>query len=227
MIADLDDHLRSRTCGDGRTRPRRPPRPTAGQKSDDGDRSPPSGRRSGSGGAAPGGWCWRWSSSSAVATLTTYLTAPRPGGRMDPASTSPEGAHALVTLLRDHGVDVDRRRRHRRRRTRGAARHADRRRRRRSTSSTTTCCAGWPRFPATGCSSSRCRGPGKRLRRRSASRGTAPSAAPAGLRPAGGDPRRARCSSVSSDAYEAAGDVPVTRCYDGALVRYSDDGPRR
>ena len=41
-----------------------------------------------------------------VAALSTYLTAPRPGGRMDPASTSPEGARALVTLLRDHGVDV-------------------------------------------------------------------------------------------------------------------------
>ena len=27
-----------------------------------------------------------------------------------------------------------------------------------------------------------------------------------------------------SDAYEAAGEVPVTSCYDGALVRYSDDG---
>ena len=27
-----------------------------------------------------------------------------------------------------------------------------------------------------------------------------------------------------SDAYEAAGDVPVTRCYGGALVRYTDDG---
>ena len=33
-----------------------------------------------------------------------------------------------------------------------------------------------------------------------------------------------RCSSALSDTYEAAGDVPVTRCYDGALVRYSDDG---
>jgi hypothetical protein len=42
----------------------------------------------------------------AVATLSTYLTAPRPGGAMDPASTSPEGARALVTVLRDHGVDV-------------------------------------------------------------------------------------------------------------------------
>ena len=41
-----------------------------------------------------------------VATVSTLLTAPRPGGRMDPAATSSEGAHALVALLRDHGVDV-------------------------------------------------------------------------------------------------------------------------
>ena len=41
-----------------------------------------------------------------VAAIGTYLTAPRPGGRMDPASTGPEGAHALVTLLRDRGVTV-------------------------------------------------------------------------------------------------------------------------
>ena len=43
---------------------------------------------------------------TAVAALTTSLTAARPGGRMDPAATSPEGAHALIALLRDHGVDV-------------------------------------------------------------------------------------------------------------------------
>lgn len=54
---------------------------------------------------------WRWvlltlAAICAVAAVTTYLTAPRPGGRMDPASTGPEGAHALVALLRDHGVDV-------------------------------------------------------------------------------------------------------------------------
>ena len=41
-----------------------------------------------------------------VATLASYLTAPRPGGPMDPESTSPEGARALVTILREHGVDV-------------------------------------------------------------------------------------------------------------------------
>ena len=43
---------------------------------------------------------------AAVAALSAYLTAPRPGGRMDPASTGPEGAHALVALLRGYGVEV-------------------------------------------------------------------------------------------------------------------------
>jgi hypothetical protein len=42
----------------------------------------------------------------AVASVGTYFTAPRPGGQMDPDSTGPQGAHALVQLLRDHGVTV-------------------------------------------------------------------------------------------------------------------------
>ena len=55
---------------------------------------------------------WRWVllallAVTVVAVVTTYLTAPRPGGRMDPASTGPEGTHALVALLRDQGVAVD------------------------------------------------------------------------------------------------------------------------
>ncbi|WP_211186546.1 DUF4350 domain-containing protein [Mycobacterium attenuatum] len=41
-----------------------------------------------------------------VAAIGTYLTAPRPGGMMDPAATGPSGAHALVTLLREDGVEV-------------------------------------------------------------------------------------------------------------------------
>jgi hypothetical protein len=41
-----------------------------------------------------------------VASATAYLTAPRPGGRMDAESTSPDGAHAIVSLLRDRGVNV-------------------------------------------------------------------------------------------------------------------------
>lgn len=53
----------------------------------------------------------RWIAFGAIvitglALVSTYLTAPRPGGRMDPTSTSPDGALALVTLLREHGVDV-------------------------------------------------------------------------------------------------------------------------
>ncbi|MGA8546524.1 MAG: DUF4350 domain-containing protein [Mycobacterium sp.] len=56
-------------------------------------------------------WSWRWvllvlAAVCAVAAIGTYLTAPRPGGVMDPASTGPDGAHALVTLLRDRGVTV-------------------------------------------------------------------------------------------------------------------------
>jgi Domain of unknown function (DUF4350) len=54
---------------------------------------------------------WRWvllalTAICAVAAIGTFLTASRPGGRMDPASTGPEGAHALVALLRDRGVTV-------------------------------------------------------------------------------------------------------------------------
>jgi hypothetical protein len=54
---------------------------------------------------------WRWAllvlaAVGVVAAIGTYLTAPRPGGRMDPAATGREGAHALVTLLRDRGVTV-------------------------------------------------------------------------------------------------------------------------
>src|SRR6185312_1126698 len=41
-----------------------------------------------------------------VAAVSTYLTATRPGGRMDAESTSPDGAHALVALLRERGVEV-------------------------------------------------------------------------------------------------------------------------
>ncbi|MEB3022192.1 DUF4350 domain-containing protein [[Mycobacterium] crassicus] len=41
-----------------------------------------------------------------VAAVGTYLGSPRPGGRMDANATGPDGAHALVTLLRDRGVEV-------------------------------------------------------------------------------------------------------------------------
>ncbi|OBJ72246.1 hypothetical protein A5626_24530, partial [Mycobacterium marseillense] len=54
---------------------------------------------------------WRWVVVillvlAVIAGVDAYLTAPRPGARMDPASTGPDGAHALVELLRNAGVDV-------------------------------------------------------------------------------------------------------------------------
>lgn len=42
-----------------------------------------------------------------LGTVTALLTAPRPGGQLDPGSTGPDGTHALVSLLRDEGVRVD------------------------------------------------------------------------------------------------------------------------
>ena len=41
-----------------------------------------------------------------IAAIGAYLTEPRPGAEMDPGATGPDGAHALVTLLRDGGVEV-------------------------------------------------------------------------------------------------------------------------
>jgi hypothetical protein len=54
---------------------------------------------------------WRWVLVTllvlaVVAGVDAYLTAPRPGAHMDPASTHPDGAHALVELLRSAGVEV-------------------------------------------------------------------------------------------------------------------------
>ena len=144
---------------------------------------------------------------------------------MNPDATSPDGAHALVTLLRG-----SRRRRGRRqgpRRSRagrapgfpaaGGTYAVPR--------STTTACSGSRTCRVTCCSSSRCRGPGRRwrpkirvadehqLRRRTA---TATCARP---------PARAASQLDLSDTYEPVDDGAVlTRCYDGALVRYTEGG---
>jgi len=158
-----------------------------------------------------------------VAALSTYLTAPRPGGRMDPASTSPEGARALVTLLRDHGVDVI------------AADDIAAVERAARPGTLLVVVQTFHLFDDDVLR--RLAGlPGDRLLVEPVSRtreNLAPEIRLHGATTFGGakpdcDLREAeRAGEVQfglSDAYEASGDVPVTRCYDGALVRYSRDG---
>ncbi|AFM19502.1 hypothetical protein Mycch_4807 [Mycolicibacterium chubuense NBB4] len=160
----------------------------------------------------------------AVAVLSTWLTAARPGGRLDPESTSAQGARALVTLLREHGVDVV-----------AATSLADVERQARPG----TLLVIAQTFHLTGDSATLRRLadlPGDRLLVEPASR-TREALAPAlrrsdstafgGLAP-NCDLREAdRAGTVAfgaADAYEAAGSIPVTRCYDGVLARYSDGG---
>jgi hypothetical protein len=159
---------------------------------------------------------------SVVAGVTTYLTAPRPGGRMDAGSTSSEGAHALIALLRDQGVDV----------VVADDIAAVERAARPDTLVVTVQTIHLVdddilrRLAAL---------PGDRLVVDPVSR-TREALAPAVRRAVegsyGGQPEcdlreATRAGDVQldgSDAFEAAGDVPVTQCYQGAVVRYRDEG---
>ncbi len=158
-----------------------------------------------------------------VATLSTVLTAPRPGGPMDPESTSPEGARALVTILREHGVDVipaD---------DIAAVERAAR-------PDTLILVAQTFYLYDDDLLRRLAALPGDRLLVEPVSRTRevlAPqirlsAATTFGENKPDCDMREAtRAGEVQfglSDAYEAAGDVPVTRCYGGALVRFTDDG---
>jgi hypothetical protein len=158
-----------------------------------------------------------------VATLSTYLTAPRPGGEMDPESTSPDGARALVTILRNHGVDVI---------AAGdiaAVESAAR-------PDTLIVVAQTLHLFDDDLLHRLAALPGDRLLVEPVSRtreALAPQIRLDGATTFGDtkpdcDLREAtRAGEVQfglSDAYEATGDVPVTRCYGGALVRYTDEG---
>jgi hypothetical protein len=158
-----------------------------------------------------------------VATLSTYLTAPRPGGPMDPESTSPDGARALVTILREHGVDViaaD---------DVAAAERAAR-------PDTLILVAQTIHLFDEDVLHRLAALPGDRLLVEPISR-TREELAPriridgattlSDTRPDCELREVTRADEVQfglSDAYEAVGNVPVTRCYGGALVRYTDDG---
>lgn len=158
-----------------------------------------------------------------VAAAGTYLTAPRPGGRMEATSTSAEGARALVTLLRDYGVTVVE-----------AETIADVEREARSDSLLVAA----QTFNLFGDSllSRLAEVPGDRLlvepvgsTREHLAPGIrrAESTSYGGLAP-NCDLREAnRAGTVQfgvADAYQASGTTPVTRCYDGVLARYTADG---
>lgn len=168
----------------------------------------------------------RWIVPTAVvivvlAVLTVYLTAPRPGGRMDPDSTSPEGARALVTLLRDHGVDVI---------TATGIDDVER-----DARPGTLLVAAQTLFLSGDDQLERLsQVPGDLLLVEPTTK-TREKLAPA-IRPddaaafGGGEPdcdlpeaRRAGETQLGlSNTFRAAGDIPVQRCYDGAVVRYRD-----
>jgi hypothetical protein len=158
-----------------------------------------------------------------VATLSSYMTAPRPGGPMDPDSTSPEGARALATILREHGVDVV---------AAGDIAAVERAAR----PDTLILVAQTFYLFDDEVLQRLAELPGDRLLVAPVSR-TREELAPE-IRLGGGttfgdsepdcDLREAtRAGAVQfglSDAYEATGDTPVTRCYGGALIRYTHNG---
>jgi Domain of unknown function (DUF4350) len=160
---------------------------------------------------------------AAIATLSAYLTAPRPGGRMDPASTSPDGTHALVALLGEQGVDVV---------TADDIAAVERAAR----SDTLIVVAQTFHLIDEDLLGRLAALPGDRLLVEPLSR-TRDQLAPR-IRLAGGtsfggaepdcDLREAqRAGEVQfglSDTYEAVHGAPLTRCYEGALVRYTDAG---
>jgi Domain of unknown function (DUF4350) len=158
-----------------------------------------------------------------VATLSTVLTAPRPGGPMDPESTSPEGARALVTILRERGVDV-------------IAADDIAAVERAARPDTLILVAQTFHLFDDDLLRRLAALPGDRLLVEPVSRtreALAPQIRLGGATKLGEnkpdcDIREAtRAGEVQfglSDAYDAAGDVPVTRCYGGALVRYRDNG---
>ena len=160
-----------------------------------------------------------------VAALSTWLTAPRPGGRMDPRSTSADGGHALVALLRDRGVDVI---------------EADTIDivEREARSDTLLLVADTYFLSGDELFARLTDLPGDRLLIEPSSptrQLLSPEISRAESSPYGGidpncDLREAtRAGTVqfgAADAYEATGTVPVTRCYGGTLVRYTDDDGR-
>jgi hypothetical protein len=169
---------------------------------------------------------WHWVALglvavAAVAAFGAYLTAPRSGGRMDPADTGPDGAHALVTLLRDHGVEVVVAA------TVADAEHAAR-------PDALVLVAETQRIAGDGLLQRLARLPGDRLliqptahARKALAPGIRTASLAAFSRKPGCDLREVdRAGPVDLQAtqtYVATDDQPINSCYDGTLVRYRTD----
>ncbi|BBY58071.1 DUF4350 domain-containing protein [Mycolicibacterium sarraceniae] len=159
---------------------------------------------------------------TAVTAAGAFFTAPRPGGRMDPESTSSDGARALVTLLRDRGVEVV-----------VATTVADVEQAARP--DTLLLAAETYYTRGTDLLGRLADVPGDRLLLEPTSRARqalAPDIRLSGasiltMKPDCDLPEAKRAGTVqlgSTDTYEKAGDADLTRCYGGALVRYQADG---
>ncbi|HTY26841.1 MAG TPA: DUF4350 domain-containing protein [Mycobacterium sp.] len=159
---------------------------------------------------------------AALAAVTAFLTAPRPGGRMDPESTSADGAHAIVTLLREHGVSVV---------VAGSVADVERAAR----PDTLLLAAETYNTRSADLLKRLAAVPGDRLVLEPTAR--AREALTPGTRIGGADlltggpdcelrdaNRAGTVTLGSTDSYEKIGDVDLTRCYGGALVRYRADG---
>ena len=156
----------------------------------------------------------------AVGVVGAFLTAPSDGGPMDPESTAEDGAHALVALLRDQGVTVVE-----------ASDLATVERE--AAPDTLLIAAQTPHLHGDDLRGRLAALPGDRLLVQP-SPGTVETLAPeletgeptefGGLRPDCGLREATRAGAVRFDGaetFDAAGAVPVTRCYDGALARYT------
>ncbi|QEM43999.1 DUF4350 domain-containing protein [Mycolicibacterium grossiae] len=162
---------------------------------------------------------------TAVSLLSTWLTAPRPGAPLAADSTSPDGARALVTLLRDEGVTVVE--------ARSLADVA-----REARPDTLLVVAQTYFLVDDDGLDALADLPGDRLLVAPVSRARevlAPDLAEGEDLSMGGDPdcdlpaarRAGRVQLDGSATYgraDGAGDVTVTRCYDGALAQYRADG---
>ncbi|MGV0815371.1 DUF4350 domain-containing protein [Mycolicibacterium boenickei] len=158
----------------------------------------------------------------AVAVATVYLTAPRQGGYLDPESTAPAGTHALIALLRDQGVEV--------------VAAADAEEVQRATRPGTLLVVAQTMYLSgeeTVAKLTHLPGdlllvaPTGYVREKLAPQVKVDAATEFG----GGDPdcelpeaNRAGVTQLgATETYTAAGDVPLTLCYGGALARYHDD----